>query len=349
MRAMCEINRLIETGEITSFAQKAPHDVHSMDQGKYHGSTGMINTPSSTEPFYYQVFKLGDKDRQVIAHGMQTGRTYQLIQSGGKWARMWTETDGRSAYQIWLDEGHKGNKAAFLAFLKGVKGDTGKFTDKGVFATHADVLAGVNYTKPINSKSLVWGDLMSKGGSGAKPFSIPVGANLNDYLQVGMYHLSASDTTGTNYPPEVALHQSGMLTVMENGNFTYQTYHSSANSHDGGNSTYTRTRLKTVWSHWEELVKVSKSFTYHKLIRNEKLADLPLGIYTIGSGTTSVDMPAPNIYGTLIVYGLGGRKCQQLESNTGVVYTRQWSGHTVMGWYTRGAMALVGTTLTITL
>ena len=33
--------------------------------------------------------------------------------------------DGKSAYQIWLDEGHTGTEADFLASLKGQKGDTG--------------------------------------------------------------------------------------------------------------------------------------------------------------------------------------------------------------------------------
>lgn len=44
--------------------------------------------------------------------------------------------DGKSAYQIWLDEGHTGTESDFLASLKGQKGDTG--------ATGATGPAGAN-------------------------------------------------------------------------------------------------------------------------------------------------------------------------------------------------------------
>ena len=36
--------------------------------------------------------------------------------------------NGKTAYQVWLEEGHTGSESDFFAFLKGVKGDKG---DKG--------------------------------------------------------------------------------------------------------------------------------------------------------------------------------------------------------------------------
>ena len=343
MRTMCEINRLIETGEITSFAQKAPHDVYNMDQGKYHGSIGMVHTPSTKEPFYYQVFKLGDKDRQVIAHGMQTGRTWQLIQQGGLW-NTWKETDGRSAYQTWLDEGHTGNKAAFLASLKGVKGDAGSFAKTG-FATHAEVVSGVNTTKPINPAGLNWGALMSKGGSPTDKFIIPDKANLNSYTTLGMYHQAANAwaATGSNYPHKLA----GMLTVMDGGSsFVYQTYRIYTPS-----MVYARTYHNTEgWSHWrrlDERFDPSAPLPY-------KADPTPADFNNLVIGQ-SMFVHGKNTPASAYVHCIGNRDSSNGKGFIAMEYGsgRVWMGFAPNGgvpaWRQLGLMSLSGTTLTITL
>ena len=40
--------------------------------------------------------------------------------------------DGKTAYQVWLEEGHTGSESDFFAFLKGVKGDKGGQGDRGL-------------------------------------------------------------------------------------------------------------------------------------------------------------------------------------------------------------------------
>ena len=40
--------------------------------------------------------------------------------------------NGKTAYQVWLEEGHTGSESDFFAFLKGVKGDKGDQGDRGL-------------------------------------------------------------------------------------------------------------------------------------------------------------------------------------------------------------------------
>jgi hypothetical protein len=350
MRTMCEINRLIETGEITSFAQKAPHDVHSMDQGKYHGSMGMTNTPDPKEPFYYQVFKLGDKDRQIIAHGMQSGMVYQLIQHGGAWGA-WKEMDGRSAYQIWLDEGHVGSKAEFLASLKGAKGDDGSHAKSG-WATHAEIVQGVNNTKAINPQGLNWGKLMSKGGSPTDKFEIPDKADLNDYKVLGMYSVKSSAFVIANAPTS----EVGMLTVMDDGSAAvYQTYHAV-----GSSRIYTRSFTASAWTHWaEHITTANDSFSE----RSERFISRSIAknLDTLNEGWVLVSQAgstnAPTMTGEIYFYIMTipfGNKQQKLQVAYGYTHGRTMATRVSFGnkwkpWSYYGSMVLSGTTLTITL
>ena len=39
---------------------------------------------------------------------------------------------GKTAYQVWLEEGHTGSESDFFSFLKGAKGDKGDQGDRGL-------------------------------------------------------------------------------------------------------------------------------------------------------------------------------------------------------------------------
>ena len=74
--------------------------------------------------------------------------------------------DGKSAYQIWLDDGHTGTEADFLASLKGQKGDTG--------ATGATGPAGANGATCPQGPVGPTGPQGPKGDSGdSSPYELP--------------------------------------------------------------------------------------------------------------------------------------------------------------------------------
>lgn len=66
--------------------------------------------------------------------------------------------DGRSAYQVWLDQGHVGTESDFLAALKGDKGDTGVSADypitiyNGLDSTATDEALAANQGKALDDK-----------------------------------------------------------------------------------------------------------------------------------------------------------------------------------------------------
>ena len=64
--------------------------------------------------------------RRTIKQHVSTRRTIKQHVSTGRQGP--PGPNGKTAYQVWLEEGYTGSESDFFAFLKGVKGDKG---DKG--------------------------------------------------------------------------------------------------------------------------------------------------------------------------------------------------------------------------
>ncbi len=360
MKTLCEINHLLDTGVIGKDIKQMPAhgDVHALGQGTFYGPAGVTNAPDTAHAYIYQVFQHGTGDKFIKAYNTHDGKTFTIVQQGGTWQTAWKDTSGASAYDIWLKAGHTGNKAAFLASLKGAKGDKGTF-DKSDFATHSEVIAGVNATKPINPKTLVWGDIMSKGGSSGHSV-IPDKADLNTYVHMGIYTQTGSVNAknGTNYPQDAA----GVLTVLDVGGEIYQTYTTLSAS---GNNTYTRGAYSGTWSEWEKLMKASELYHPYDAVHDSigsvstvKNFDslTKQGWYIMDTTNGAVNGPVRTgifVYLQVVNYNDVAQQLQiayEYGTNTGKPMAMRGKYQNVWGaWKYYPSMSLSGTTLTVTI
>ncbi|PGZ96929.1 hypothetical protein COE51_16290 [Bacillus pseudomycoides] len=95
--------------------------------------------------------------------------------------------DGKSAYQIWLDQGNSGTTQDFLNSLKGSKGDKG---DSGTSSTSIDDTK-TNTSQTWSSSKILGNSYSFKGQKNV--------ANFNEITESGLYFVQCSDRTKFPY------------------------------------------------------------------------------------------------------------------------------------------------------
>ena len=76
-------------------------------------------------------FSTGENFEELYDKGELKGQTGDTGPKGDTGSQGPAGEDGRSAYQVWLDEGHTGSVDDYLAYITGPKGDTGAQGPKG--------------------------------------------------------------------------------------------------------------------------------------------------------------------------------------------------------------------------
>ncbi len=116
--------------------------------------------------------------------------------------------DGKSAYQIWLDNGHSGTEKEFLEWLKGEKGDTGSQGDKGEKGDAAVSVKSITKTSTeglVDTYTITYSDntkstfTVTNGASGTNGIDGTNGINGNDGTKVtigenGNWYLDGEDS-----------------------------------------------------------------------------------------------------------------------------------------------------------
>ena len=118
--------------------------------------------------------------------------------------------DGKSAYQIWLENGHTGTQGDFLNWLKGEKGDQGEQGEKGDDGEAPTITIGANGNWYINGEDT---GVKAKGDKGDKG----VGIEKVEYDENGDLKITFTDgSTQTVKAPERHVHTFGEWTAFTN-------------------------------------------------------------------------------------------------------------------------------------
>ena len=92
---------------------------------------GNVNAAVSDIPAGNVRFSTGDSFEELYDKGELKGQTGDTGPKGDTGSQGPAGEPGRSAYQVWVDEGHTGSVDDYLAYITGPKGDTGARGPKG--------------------------------------------------------------------------------------------------------------------------------------------------------------------------------------------------------------------------
>jgi hypothetical protein len=167
---------------------------------------------------------------------------------------------------------------------------------------------GVNTDNPITLEANSIAGFLSALQTGKianVPVIIPNEANLDNYTTTGFY--SQRDNTfasnGSSYPSLDGQKNAGMLTVINDGNIIYQTYHMSGN---GSNNKFWRARFSGSWTPWRE---ASDDTHTHDILYYRK--------YAVGQPKTST------VYNASEVDSIANTKVSSETTNTIFVQSTQ--------------------------
>lgn len=212
-----------------------------LSAGTYALNSGLAHEPTGSGFGTVTVTKSSDITTQL--YGNNAGLWYRggsnntLVDSA--WSKIWTNANLTNVSQLSNDAGYI---TIAEAAVQSVAGKTG-----AVVLTASDVgLGNVNNTtdllKPISTATQT--ALNLKFGKGANLTGTP---DLNTYTTTGWFPCSGDNiaAAGTNFPVANA----GVLEVLTDGVFTYQTY----TIYSGG-SVYKRTLYNSTWSGWRTML-----------------------------------------------------------------------------------------------
>jgi len=93
MPTICEINTKLDKAGLGASLPNLTTgaDVHTLQNGKYYGSAGVVaNAPTTTQYYLYEVMRTSPTDAVVMATDVHDGHQYMLAQHGGTWTPTWT-------------------------------------------------------------------------------------------------------------------------------------------------------------------------------------------------------------------------------------------------------------------